>query len=262
MDLGLDGKTALVTAASKGLGRAIATELAREGARVVISSRDEESLARTAGEIAGQTGSVVEHRACDLTVRAQIDALIALTTDRLGPVDVLVNNTGGPPAGGFEDLDDDAWTGAYEQVLLSLVRCVRGVLPSMRERGNGRIVNVASSSVKQPIENLTLSNTFRAGLAGLAKSLSVELAPDNILINTLGPGRISTARSESMDTSQAESSGVPAEEIRAGFEARIPLGRYGTPEEFARVAAFLASPANSYVTGQTILVDGGMVRAL
>jgi 3-oxoacyl-[acyl-carrier protein] reductase len=123
-------------------------------------------------------------------------------------------------------------------------------------------VCVASSSVKQPIENLILSNTFRAGLAGLAKSLAIELAPDGILINTLGPGRISTARSQSMDVSQAEARGVPVEEVRGRVEAQIPLGRYGTPEEFARVAAFLASPANSYLTGQAILVDGGMVRAL
>ena len=262
MDLGLEGKAALVTAASKGLGRAIATELAHEGARVVISSRDEESLAQAAREISEETGTEVWHRACDLSSASQIDALISLSEDRLGGIDVLVNNTGGPPAGTFEDLDDEAWTAAYEQVLLSLIRCVRGVLPSMRARGGGRIVNVASSSVKQPIEGLTLSNTFRAGISGLAKSLSAELGPDNILVNTLGPGRIATARSAALDESRAESQGVSVEEVRGSIEAQIPLGRYGTPEEFARVAAFLASPANSYVTGQSILVDGGMVRAL
>ena len=262
MDLGLEGKTALVTAASKGLGRAIATELAREGARVVISSRDEESLVRTAKEISEETDAEVEHRACDLTSKPQIDALIVHATDRLGGIDILVNNTGGPPTGNFADLDDEAWDLAFHQILMSLVRCVRGVLPSMRERGGGRIVNVASTSVKQPIENLLLSNVFRAGLAGLAKSLSVELAPDNVLVNTLGPGRILTGRTQSVDAGQAEAQGVSVEEVREQFAARIPLGRYGTPEEFARVAAFLASPANSYVTGQSILVDGGMVRAL
>ena len=262
MDLGLEDKVALVTAASKGLGRAVATELAREGAHVVISSRDEEALSKTAAEIRLETGAEVDYRAADLRSAEDIRALISHAAERFGGVDVLVNNTGGPPAGTFEDLDDEAWQGAFEQILLSLIRCVRGVLPLMRERGGGRIVNVASSSVKQPIENLTLSNTFRAGLAGLAKTLSLELAPDGILVNTLGPGRISTARSQSMDASQAESRGVPVEEVRGEFEARIPLGRYGTPEEFARVAAFLASPANSYVTGQAILVDGGMVRAL
>jgi 3-oxoacyl-[acyl-carrier protein] reductase len=263
VDLGLSGKVALVTAASKGLGRAIATELACEGARVVISSRDEEALSRAATEIREETGAEVNYRAADLRNAADIEALVAHAAERFGGVDILVNNTGGPPAGTFEDLDDEAWQTAFEQILLSLIRCVRGVLPHMREGESwGRIVNVASSSVKQPIENLTLSNTFRAGLAGLAKSLSLELAPEGILVNTLGPGRISTARSESMDASQAESQGVSVEEVRGAFESRIPLGRYGTPEEFARVAAFLASPANGYVTGQAILVDGGMVRAL
>jgi 3-oxoacyl-[acyl-carrier protein] reductase len=132
----------------------------------------------------------------------------------------------------------------------------------MRERGGGRIVNIASSSIKQPIENLILSNTFRAGIVGLAKSLAAELAPDGILVNTLGPGRISTARSASIDASRAEALGVSIEEVREQVASQIPLGRYGTPEELARVATFLASPANSYVTGQAILVDGGMVRAL
>jgi 3-oxoacyl-[acyl-carrier protein] reductase len=262
LDLGLEGKVALVTAASKGLGRAIATELAREGARVVISSRAEKALSKTAGEIGEETGAEVDYRAADLTTAGDIEALVSHAVDRFGGVDVLVNNTGGPPAGTFEDLDDEAWQGAFEQVLLSLIRCVRGVLPFMRERGGGRIVNVASSSLKQPIENLTLSNTFRAGINGLAKDLSQDLAPDGILVNTLGPGRIWTARTQTMDASQAGSRGVPVEEVRGEFEARIPIGRYGMPEEFARVAAFLASPANSYVTGQAILVDGGMVRAM
>ena len=262
MDLGLEDKVALVTAASKGLGKAVAVELAREGARVVISSRDEAALSGTAAEIREETGAEVDFRAADLTNAREIEALISHAVERFGGVDVLVNNTGGPPAGTFEDLDDEAWQVAFEQILMSLIRCVRGVLPLMRERGGGRIVNVASSSVKQPIEALTLSNTFRTGLAGLAKNLSLELAPDGILVNTLGPGRIATARSQGMDASQAESRALPEEAVRAEFEARIPLGRYGTPEEFARVAAFLASPANSYVTGQAILVDGGMVRAL
>jgi 3-oxoacyl-[acyl-carrier protein] reductase len=262
LDLGLEGKVALVTAASKGLGRAIATELAREGASVVISSRDEEALAKAANEISEETGAEVDYLAADLTSAGDIEALVSHARDGFGGIDVLVNNTGGPPGGTFEDLDDGAWQVAFEQILMSLIRCVRGVLPHMRERGGGRIVNVASSSVKQPIEGLTLSNTFRTGLAGLAKNLSIELAPDGILINTLGPGRIATARSRGMDASEADSRGVSVEEVKAEFEARIPLGRYGTPEEFARVAAFLASPANSYVTGQAILVDGGMIRAL
>jgi 3-oxoacyl-[acyl-carrier protein] reductase len=262
MDLGLEGKVALVMAASKGLGRAVATELAREGASVVISSRDAETLSQTAAEIAEETGAEVEPCAADITRAEDVQALFSRATERFGGLDVLVNNAGGPPAGTFEDFGDEDWQAAFELVLLSLIRAVRAALPLMRERGGGRIVNIASSSIKQPIENLIFSNTFRAGILGLAKSLSAELAPDGILINTLGPGRISTARSQSMDASQAEAQGVPIEEVRGRFESRIPLGRYGTPEEFARVATFLASPANSYVTGQGILVDGGMVRAL
>jgi 3-oxoacyl-[acyl-carrier protein] reductase len=262
MDLGLQGKVALVMAASKGLGRAVATELAREGAHVVISSRDEDALALAAAEMKEETGGSVEHRAADITRAEEVQSLISHASERFGGVDVLVYNTGGPPAGTFDDFDDEGWQFAFELVLMSLVRAVRGVLPSMRERGGGRIVNIASSSVKQPIENLILSNTFRAGIAGLAKSLAIELAPDGILVNTIGPGRISTARSQSMDASRAETLGISVEEVRGQVEAQIPLGRYGTPEELARVAAFLASPANSYVTGQAILVDGGMVRAL
>ena len=262
MDLGLQGKVALVMAASKGLGRAVATELAREGARVVIASRDEDALAQAAAEMREETGAEIEYSVADLTRAEDVRALVSHAADRFGGVDVLVNNTGGPPAGTFDDFDDEGWQAAFELVLLSLIRAVRGVLPSMRERGGGRIVNIASSSIKQPIENLILSNTFRAGISGLAKSLAVELAPDGILVNTIGPGRISTARSQSMDAARAETLGVSVEEVRGQVASQIPLGRYGTPEELARVAAFLASPANSYVTGQAILVDGGMVRAL
>jgi 3-oxoacyl-[acyl-carrier protein] reductase len=243
MDLGLQGKAALVMAASKGLGRAVTTELAREGANVMISSRDQDTLAQAA-EIGEETGAEVEYRAADITRAEDVRALVSHAADRFGGGGVLVN-TGGPPAGTFDDFDDEGWQFAFELVLLSLIRAVRGVLPLMRERGGGRIVNIASSSVKQPIENLILSNTFRTGIATLAKSLSVELAPDGILLNTIGPGRISTARSQSMDASRAEALGVLVEEVRGQVESQIPLGRYGSTEELARVAAFLASPANT-----------------
>ena len=211
----------------------------------MISSRDQDTLAQTAAEIGEETGAEVEYRAADITRAEDVRALVSHAADRFGGVDVLVNNTGGPPAGTFDDFDDEGWQFAFELVLLSLIRAVRGVLPLMRECGGGRIVNIASSSVKQPIENLILSNTFRTGIAKLAKSLSVELAPDGMLLNTIGPGRISTARSQSMDASRAEALGVLVEEVRGQVESQIPLGRYGSTEELARVAAFLASPANT-----------------
>ena len=204
----------------------------------------------------------MDYYATDLTRVDDVRALVKRTAERFGGLDVLVSNAGGPPAGSFDTVTDEDWRGAFELNLMSVVRLVREALPHMRDRGFGRIVNVASSSIKQPIEDLILSNTFRAGVAGLAKSLSFELAPEGIVVNTLGPGRISTERSASIDVAQAERLGVSVEKVRGGVESQIPLGRYGTPEEFARVAVFLASPANSYVTGQAFLVDGGMVRAL
>lgn len=262
MDLGLTNQVALVTAASKGLGRAIATQLAAEGAHVMIASRGEEALAATAAEIAGSTGAQVHYRAADVSDPDDLRELLAETERRFGGVDVLINNAGGPPAGGFDNLDDAAWQQAFELNVMSSVRLIRGVLPSMRARSQGRIVNIASSSIKQPLDNLLLSNTLRLAVVGLAKSLATELAPDGILINTLGPGRIATDRVAALDAGRATQTGTSVEEVRAQAERAIPLGRYGQPAEFAKVAAFLASPANTYLTGQAFLVDGGMVKAL
>lgn len=262
MDLGLAGRVALVAASSKGLGRATAAQLADEGARVMISGRNEGELKAAAAEIEGKTGAEVAFVVADVTQGEDVRRLVEGTVERFGGLDVLITNAGGPPAGGFDDLEDADWQGAFELNLLSVVRLIRAGLPHMREKGYGRIVNFTSSSIKQPIDNLTLSNVFRTAVLGLSKSLSAELAPDGILINTLGPGRIATDRLASLDESRAERTGASIEEVRERSEAQIPLGRYGRPEEFARVAAFLASEANTYVTGQALLVDGGMVRAL
>jgi 3-oxoacyl-[acyl-carrier protein] reductase len=262
MDLQLTGKVALVTAASKGLGRATATRLAAEGARVMISSRGEEQLAKTAAEITAATGAQVEYCPADVADADGLAALLRETEQRLGGVDVLVNNAGGPRPGGFDALDDAAWQEAFELNLMSTVRLIRGVLPHMREQGWGRIVTVASSSIKQPIENLLLSNTYRVAILGLAKSLAIEFAPDGILINTIGPGRFATDRVAGLDAGRAEKAGLSVEEVRAQTEKSIPLGRYGTAEEFGKVAAFLVSGANTYTTGQHFLVDGAMVKAI
>lgn len=262
MNLGYEGEVALVAASSKGLGRATAQAIASEGASVMLTSRNESALEETASEISEGTGSKVSYEPADLTRVEDISRLLEKTRQDLGPASVLVTNSGGPPAGRFDTLDDEAWQGAFELNLMSAVRLIRETLPHMRERGYGRIVNLTSSSIKQPIDGLLLSNVFRLGVLGLSKSLSVELAPDGILVNTLGPGRIHTDRVDSLDQGRADREGTTWEEVRRKSEATIPLGRYGEPGEFGQVAAFLASPANTYLTGQALLADGGMVKAL
>jgi 3-oxoacyl-[acyl-carrier protein] reductase len=253
----------LVTAASKGLGYATAKAFAREGARVMMASRSAESLRTAAERIQEETGNAdVRWFTCDVSRAADIDALFAALEETYGTLHVLINNAGGPVPGTFDTVTEEDWYAAFELSLMSVVRCVRRALPLMRRNQWGRIVNFASSSVRQPIDNLILSNTFRTAVAGLAKSLALELAKDNILVNTLGPGRIATDRVAFLDAEAARRSGSTVEEVRRRWESQIPLGRYGTPEEFAEVALFLGSPANGYVTGQTLLVDGGMVRSL
>ncbi|SFB12122.1 3-oxoacyl-[acyl-carrier protein] reductase [Lentibacillus halodurans] len=263
MNLGLKNKSVLVLASSKGLGKATAHQFASEGARVFLASRDEDALERTAKEIREKTQNpYVTYGICDITAYDSIKQLVSDVIDENGTIDVLVNNAGGPPAGSFDDVDDDAWQHAFELNLLSFIRAIRVVLPYMRKQGGGHIVNFASSSIKQPIDGLILSNTFRAGITGLSKSLSQELAGDNILINTIGPGRIGTDRVSHLDSVKAEKLGMPAEDVMKEAEKQIPIGRYGEPEEFAKIAVFLCSAANTYVTGQSLLVDGGMVKAL
>lgn len=263
MDLHLQGKSVLVTAASKGLGKATALEFAKEGANVVISSRNEEELQKTAEEIKGLSENEnVHYIACDITDYNSIKNLVGKTVELHDTIDVLVNNSGGPPAGTFDSLTDEQWQKAFELNLLSITRLVRESLPHMRKSGGGYIANFASSSIKQTLDNLILSNTYRAGIIGLAKTLSQELAKDNILINTIGPGRIGTERVAELDTMRANKLGVTYEEIRESTEKAIPMGRYGDPKEFAKLVVFLCSGANTYITGQALLVDGGLVKAL
>lgn len=262
MELGLNKKSVIVLASSKGLGKAIALEFAKEGANVMITSRNEEMLKETAEEISKETGAKVNYCVCDITNNEQIKELVQKTVDLYGNVDVLVNNSGGPIGGNFDDLTDEQWIDAFQLTLLSYIRTIREVLPHMRKQRKGHIVNVASTSFKQPINGLLLSNTFRTGIVGLAKSLSQEFAPDNILINTVGPGKFSTDRVLEIDSLHAERAGLDHAEFTKISEKNIPIGRYGEPSEFAKSVVFLASEANTYITGQAILVDGGSTKAI
>lgn len=263
MDLGLKNKSVLVMASSKGLGKATAMEFARAGARVVISSRNATELEKTTAEIKETTGNQsVDFKVCDVMDPEAIKSLVKFVATKNDTIDVLVNNSGGPPAGNFDAFDDHAWQNAFELTLLSYIRTIREVLPYMRQQKRGHIVNFASSSTKQPIENLTLSNVFRVGVTGLSKTLALELGPDNILVNTVSPGRIATDRIDELNQIEADKLGVSKEEVLKRHESQTALGRLGEPEEFARAVTFLCSGANSYVTGQSIIIDGGLVKAI
>ncbi len=260
MDLGLSGKVALVTAASKGLGKGVALALAREGAEVAICSRSEESLQGAAGEIEAATGRQPLVVAADMRRGEDIDRLVAATLERYGRIDILFNNAGGPPPGTFFDFADEQWQQTFDLLVLSSVRLIRAVVPQMRERRWGRIINSTSVAVKQPIPTLVLSNAVRTAVIGLAKSLALELAPHGITVNNLLPGSIYTDRIIQNNEAAARRTGRSVEEIRRDAEADIPMGRYGKVEEYAGAAAFLASEQASYITGVNLLVDGGVYR--
>jgi 3-oxoacyl-[acyl-carrier protein] reductase len=263
MDLQLRGRVALVNAASRGIGRGIAEALAAEGVRLVIASRDPAAIGRTADEIANAYQAEVVPVAADVTSADAAERLVSTATERFGGLDILVNNSGGPPGGRFADFDDAAWQSAFDLLLLSVVRMVRAALPHLRASGAGRIINVASSSVKEPIPALVLSNSLRAGVAGLAKTLADELAPDQITVNTVLPGRILTDRLRGPFVEPARRAGIHVDELaRAEVAKEVPLGRVGEPADLANLVAFLCSAPASYLTGLVVAVDGGRIRSI
>ena len=262
MDLGLKDKVALVAAASKGLGRAVAEELAAEGAKLAICSRDADAIEAAGDEIARKTGAQVLARAADVSRAGDIGAFVDATLSIYGRVDILLTNCGGPPAGRFESMDPGEWQKATEMVLYGPIELARRVLPGMEERRWGRILNVTSIAVKQPIENLMLSNSLRAAVVGWARTLANEVGGFGVTVNNLMPGYTRTERVEELSHVIAKREGISPEKAVTRWEREIPLGRLAEPREFAALAAFLASERASYITGQTIAVDGGWIKSL
>ena len=259
MDLGIRGKVALVSASSKGLGKAIAEELAAEGASLVMCARGEEKLRETAASIRSNGASVREVVA-DVSTPDGVELVTRAAFDEFGRVDILVTNSGGPPSGQFETLAPEAWESAARLLLFSAVNLARAVLPGMKERRWGRILNVTSIAAKQPIEGLILSNSLRAGVIGFARTLANEVAAFGVTVNNLLPGYTLTDRVEHL--AQSAKPGGDSRDVFAKWEREIPMGRLGQPREFAALAAFLASERASYITGSSIAVDGGWIRSL
>jgi len=266
VDLGLSGKSVLVAAASKGLGRASAELFAAEGARVAMCSREEATITRASEDIARLTGSkTVLPIAVDLSTQEGCETFVQTALAAYSAIDVLIVNAGGPPPGRFDDLDDAAWAKAYELTLMSAVRLTRLVLPQMRKQKSGSIVYSTSTSVRQPTQylNLILSNALRASVHGMLKTLSADLAKEGIRVNAVQPGRIATDRLVQLDNDSAKRQGTTPEAVRKRYEDTvIPMGRYGRPEEFAAAVVFIASPRASYITGASLQVDGGMLQSM
>ena len=262
MDTGLKGRVALVAAASKGLGRAIAEGLAAEGASLAICARGEPGLASAREAIARTATAPIHAVAADLSRPEGIERVARSTFERFGRVDVLVTNAGGPPVGLFEAHDWDVWQRAVELTLRSAIELTRAVLPGMRERKWGRVLHITSLTVKQPIDGLMLSTSIRSALTGFSRTLANEVATDGITVNTILPGFMNTERVVELNQATAVREGVPVEEVERRVRGQIPMRRIGEPAELAALAVFLASERASYITGQSIAVDGGWIRAL
>ncbi len=262
MDLELQNKVALVTASSKGIGKACAESLAKEGCRVMLSSRNQENLISTANEISNQCNAKVLWHVCDVNNYDDIKSIVSKTISSFGKIDILINNCGGPPSGPIDNFSDETWTDAYNEILLSVVRFSREVIDAMKKNNFGRIINITSISVKQPIQQLVLSNSLRLGVIGFAKTLSTEVAKFNTTVNNIAPGYTLTSRVYDLAVEQSKNSELSYEEVFKKYTKEIPAGRMGKPEEIGNLAAFLASEKAAYITGQTIAVDGGFVKGI
>ncbi|HEU4449117.1 MAG TPA: SDR family oxidoreductase [Gaiellaceae bacterium] len=262
MNLGLEDKVALVCGSSRGLGRAVADELAAEGASVAVCARDPAALERAADEIGRTTGAAVLAVPADLAVPGEPTRVVEACRERFGRLDVLVTNTGGPPAGTHDTLSLEDWDRATALLLRSTVELAAGALPEMKSRGWGRILAVTSVAAKQPVDNLMLSNSLRAAVTGFAATLAREVATDGITVNTILPGYTATERVTELNEANARREGVEPAEVQARLEAEIPLGRLAEPREFAALAAFLVSERAAYITGGAFAVDGGWLRGL
>jgi 3-oxoacyl-[acyl-carrier protein] reductase len=262
MDLQVEGKVFMVAASSKGLGFGIAQELAKNGATVCIASRTKSDVEAAAEKLRAKTNTTVHASVFDASDAKSIESWVTEVAQAFERIDGLVVNAGGPPPGNFDDFADDHWQSAFNLTLMSAVRLIRGVLPHMRSGGGGSILTITSLSVKEPISGLLLSNVFRSGVTSLVKSLANELAGENIRVNNIIPGRIDTDRVKALDKNLAEKQGVPVEKVKQQNESVIPLGRYGTVEEFGKAGAFLLSDAASYITGANLVVDGGLLKGV
>ncbi|MEL9990713.1 MAG: SDR family oxidoreductase [Thermoproteus sp.] len=256
------GKVAIVTAASRGIGKGIARVLAREGARLVIASRDRDRIVKAAEEIKAETGAEVIPVAADLTVREDVRRIVSTAVEKFNAVDILVYNTGPPKPGTFLELSEEDWDYAVKLLLMSAVWLTKDVLPYMMERRWGRLIYITSLTLKRPLPNLTLSNVVRLSIAGLVKTLSYQLAPYNVLVNGVLQGYVETERTRSLAEDRSRREGKPVEEILKSMAAEIPLGRMAKPEEIGELVAFLASDRASYITGSLITIDGGYVQCL